>query len=162
QNTTASGAQTVTATNSAGGTATAAFTVTKDTTAPSGESAALTGGPWYTSASVPLALDWGSDAGSGLDSSTQVVERDSAALSNGSCGTFSGNGSTVTLTGGADTPVAGGHCYRYRIHVSDNVGNQSANSSSPADAKVDTSVPTVAVTVPSATGGAGDQHYVSG
>src|SRR5207247_10228661 len=77
----------------------------------------------------------------GLDSSTQVFERNSATISTGSCGTFSGSWSSVTLTGGADTTVANGNCYRYRVRVSDNVGNTSANSSSSADAKVDTSAP---------------------
>ena len=57
--TTASGSQTVTATNGAGSTATATFTVTNDTTAPTGQSAALSGGPWYTTLSVPLTLDNG-------------------------------------------------------------------------------------------------------
>src|SRR5207249_1499933 len=36
---------------------------------------------------------------------------------------------------------ASGNCYRYRVRVSDNFGNTSANSSSSADAKVDTSAP---------------------
>src|SRR5262249_25463411 len=93
------------------------------------------------SASVPLTVAWGTDAGSGLDSSTQVVERDSATLSGGSCGTFSGTWSSVTLTGGADTTVTSGSCYHYRLRVSHNVGNQSAISASSADAKVDPSAP---------------------
>src|SRR5581483_9214527 len=139
--TAASGSQTVTATNGAGGTATSTFTVTNDTTAPTGQSVALTGGPWYTTTSVPLTIGWGSDAGSGLDSSSQVVERDSATLTNGTCGTFSGTWSPVTLVGGADTTVTTGNCYRYRVRVSDNVGNASANSATTADAKVDTSAP---------------------
>src|SRR5207247_3236126 len=85
----------------------------------------------------------------GLDSSTQVFERNSATISTGSCGTFSGSWSSVTLTGGADTTVANGSCYRYRIRVSDNVGNTSANSSSSADAKVDTSAPSAPSLTPS-------------
>src|SRR5581483_7245263 len=139
--TAASGSQTVTSTNGAGGTATAAFTVTNDTTAPSGQTVALTGGPWYTTASVPLSISWGSDAASGLDSTTQVVERDSIPLSGGSCGTFGGSGASVTLVGGADTTVVSGTCYRYRVRVSDNVGNTSANSSVSGTAEVDTSAP---------------------
>ena len=139
--TSASGAQTVTATNGAGSTATSTFTVTKDVTAPTGQTADLAGGPWYTTLSVPLTLDNGSDAGSGLDNTSQVVERDTATLSNGSCGSFSGSWSAVTLSGGADTTVTSGNCYRYRIRISDNVGNTSSNSAATADAKVDTTAP---------------------
>src|SRR5206468_995580 len=109
-------------------------------TAPSGQSAALSGGPWYTSLSVPLTLDNGSDAGAGIDASSGLVERDSATLSSGTCGTFSGTWSTVTLSGGADTTVTSGNCYRYRLKISDNVANQ-ATTTQTADAKVDTSAP---------------------
>ncbi len=138
--TTASGAQTVTPYNGAGTTATTAFTVTKDATAPTGQSAALSGGPWYTTLSVPLTIGWGSDAGSGLDVSTETVQRDTATLTNGTCGTFPGTWTTVTLTGGADTTVTSGNCYRYRATVTDNVGNQTTTANT-ADAKVDTSAP---------------------
>ena len=127
----ASGSQTVTATNRASSTATATFTVTKDTTAPSGQSVDLSGGPWYTTLSVPLTIGWGTDSGSGLDSTTQVVERDSATLTNGTCDTFSGSWSAVTLVGGADTTVTSGNCYRYRVRITDNVGNTSTNSTRP-------------------------------
>ena len=72
----------------------------------------------------------------------RVVERDEAPLDNGdgTCGTFPGSWSTVTLVGGADTTVASGNCYRYRYPLSDNVGNQ-ATSGASATAKVDTSAP---------------------
>ena len=61
----------------------------------------------------------------------------------------------VTLVGGADTSVVDGNCYRYRVEVSDNVGNQSAPSAVSADAKIDTSAPTIDVTAPTpVTGGA--------
>jgi hypothetical protein len=143
QSTTASGPKTVTVTSGAGDTATATFTVTNDTTAPTGQSIALTGGPYYTATSVPLTLADGSDAGAGLDSTSGVVERDSAALGGGSCGAFSGSWSTVTLSGGADTTVTSGNCYRYRYTISDNVGNTSSPSAPSADAKVDTTAPAV-------------------
>src|SRR5207248_10665496 len=86
--TSASGAQTVTARNGSGLTATADFTVRPDTTGPTGESVALAGGPWYTAASVPLTLDGGTDGGAGVDASSGLVERSEAPLSAGVCGTF--------------------------------------------------------------------------
>ena len=138
--TSASGTQTVTSYNGASTTSSATFTVTKDTTAPTGASSALSGGPWYTTLSVPLTLGNGSDSGAGIDATSQIVERDSATLSNGNCGTFSGSWSAVTLAGGADTTVTSGNCYRYRLKISDNVANQ-ATTSATADAKVDTTAP---------------------
>src|SRR5439155_18058727 len=71
----------------------------------------------------------------------QLVERDSATLSNGSCGSFSGSWSSAALVAGADTSVSSGNCYRYRVRISDRVANQSAASSATADAKVDTTAP---------------------
>src|SRR5262249_26216987 len=69
------------------------------------------------------------------------VERDSVALTNGSCGAFTGAWTTVTLVGGADTTVTSGNCYRYRYSIADHVGNVSAPSPVSATAKVDTSAP---------------------
>src|SRR5207302_3589234 len=123
-------------------------TVTPDTTAPTGQTVALGGGTYYTTLSIPLTLGNGSDSGSGLDASSGIVERDSASLSGGSCGSFSGSWSTVNLVGGADTSVTTGHCYHYRYKISDNVGNQSSASSTTADAKVTTAFPSVSVTAP--------------
>src|SRR5205823_1100336 len=104
----ASGSKTVTSTDGAGLTNTSTFTVTPDTAAPTGESASLSGGPYYTSPSVPLTLANGSDAISGVDSASALIERDSAALSSGTCGSFSGTWTQVTLVGGADTTVVSG------------------------------------------------------
>ena len=122
-------------------TATASFTVTPDTTAPSGQTVALSNGPGYSTLSVPLVLGNGTDAGSGLNISSGSVERASATLSNGTCGTF-GSFAAVTLSGGADTTVASGSCYRYQYKAVDNVGNVSTASTPSADAKVDTTPPT--------------------
>src|SRR5262249_58869128 len=91
------GSTTIIATNGAGRSGSGSLTISAASTAPSGQSASLAGGPWYPTASVPLTIDWGSDGGSGLDSTTQVVERDSATLSGGSCGSFSGSWTAVTL-----------------------------------------------------------------
>ena len=127
--TTSPGAQSIVAEDQALQTSTATLTLTNDTTGPTGQSAMLSGGPGYSTLSVPLTLANGSDAGVGVDSSTGVVERASAAAANGSCGSF-GSYSVVTLTSGADTTVSTGNCYRYRYLISDLLGNQSASSDS--------------------------------
>ena len=159
--TSTSGAQTVTAHNTAGLTANTTFTLTPDTTAPTGQTINLSTGPWYTTPSIPLTIDTGTDTGAGIDNSTLAVERASATLTAGSCGTF-GSWSTVTLTGEADTTVVSGNCYRYRITISDNVGNTSSPSTASANAKIDTTAPSVAVTAPTAVTGTTNQYYQSG
>ena len=121
---------------------TASFTVTPDTAAPTGQTVALDGGPWFTSASVPLTIGTGTDAGAGVDTTRGVFERAAATLTNGSCGTF-GAFSAVTLSGGADTSVTSGNCYRYQYKATDKVGNVSTASAASSDAKVDTSAPTM-------------------
>src|SRR5204862_7470010 len=102
---TAPGTVSITATNQADLTASDTITISTDSTAPTGESVALSGGPYYTTASVPLTANWGSDAASWLDASSATVQRRSATLSNGTCGTRSGSFSTVTLVPGAATTV---------------------------------------------------------
>ncbi len=137
--TAASGSQNVTAQNNAGTTsANGPFTLSQDSTAPSGQTLSLVGGPYYTSTSVSLTAGDGSDSGSGLDTSSRVYERDSATLANGSCGAFSGSWTTVS---NPDTTVASGNCYRYRYSIADNVGNRSATVTASVDAKVDSSAP---------------------
>ncbi|TMK79966.1 MAG: hypothetical protein E6G45_02105 [Actinobacteria bacterium] len=136
----AAGAQTVTAHNNSGLSSTGSFTVSADTTPPSGQTIDNDGGPYYTTLSVPLTLNDGSDVGSGVDAASGIVERQSAALSNDSCVSWSG-WSAVGLVGNADTSVASGTCYRYRYSVSDNVGNLSSPSPASGIAKVDTSAP---------------------
>ena len=134
------------------------FTVTRDIAAPTGMSVALVGGPNYGSLSVPLTLNVGTDAASGVNGSSAVVERDAVALSSGACGSFTDAWAPVTLSGGADTSVASGNCYRYRYTVSDNVGN-SATSTNSGTAIVNTTVPTVAVAAPTEGSGASDQFW---
>ena len=84
----ASGAKTVTVTNGAGGTSTATFTITPDTTAPTGQTVDLAGGTWYTTASVPLTIGWGTDAGSGSTLRPRSCSATPATLTNGSCDTL--------------------------------------------------------------------------
>ncbi|HKP19173.1 MAG TPA: chitobiase/beta-hexosaminidase C-terminal domain-containing protein [Gaiellaceae bacterium] len=137
----APGAKTVTATNKTGLTATDTITISADSTAPTGPTAALSGGPWYSTTSVPLTIGTGTDSAAGIDSARTVAERASAPLANGTCGTF-GAFAAVTLSGGADTTVASANCYRYQVKATDNVGNVSAASTVTADAKVDATPPT--------------------
>ena len=135
------GSQTITGYNNANASSTASVAITADSSAPTGISASVTGG-YYTALSIAVTLNNGSDTGSGVDAPTAVVERDEAPLDNGdgSCDAFPGSWGTVTLSGGNDTTVAGGNCYRYRYLLSDRVGNQ-ATSGASATAKVDTSAP---------------------
>jgi hypothetical protein len=134
------------------------FTVTRDITPPTGMSVSPVGGPNYGSLSVPLTLNSGTDAGSGVNGSSGVVERDSVALTSGACGSFADAWAPVTLSGGADTSVASGNCYRYRYTISDNVGNSAASGAS-ATAVINTVVPTVALAAPTEVSGASDQFW---
>ncbi len=113
-----------------------------DTTAPSGGSITYTDG-YYTTTSVALTTSDGTDSGSGIDTTTRTVQRKSATLSAGSCGSY-GSFSTITPSGSypsyTDTTVSSGNCYQYRYQVSDVVGNQ-ATYTSTNTAKVDTAAP---------------------
>jgi hypothetical protein len=134
---TAPGDRSITATNGGGGTASATITVASDSTPPAGQSIDLVGGPWYTTASVGFTYGDGTDAGSGLDSSSRLIERADAPLVNGACGTWSSYSGSYTSP---DTTVQGGNCYRYRLTITDKVGNTSTPAVSTV-AKVDTTDP---------------------
>ena len=109
----------------------------------------VTGGATAT-LSVAVATDAGTDAGSGVDTGSLVVERQEADLDNGdgTCDAF-GSWTTVTLTAGADTGVVSGKCYRYRVRSSDLVGNE-ATSAASATVQVDTAAPGVTLDDPGA------------
>jgi Fn3 associated len=147
----ASGAQTVTAHNNAGLTSTSSFTITPDTSNPTGgaltvngtaatgagSSSYNSGGSW----TIGAIGDY-TDSGSGLASST--LTRQSATLSSsdgvaaGVCGGF---GAATTISSRA-TPIAqalgGPNCYLYTLTGIDNVGNTVSISTT---VKVDTSGP---------------------
>ncbi|HVM16160.1 MAG TPA: chitobiase/beta-hexosaminidase C-terminal domain-containing protein, partial [Gaiellaceae bacterium] len=130
----------VTGADRAGGTAQTTYTFTNDIAGPTVTAPTVTPG-YYTSLSVPVTLNGGSDgSGSGVDAGSSVVERDEVDLTNGTCGTFADTWTTLTLSGGNDTTVANGKCYRYRQKLSDNVGNQGTSTAS-ATARVDTTAP---------------------
>ena len=114
--------RTLTAADQATNTTTLVVPVVNDTTAPSVTAPTVTVG-YYTSLSVGVTLNGGSDGGSGLAAGSSVVQRDEVTLSGGNCGSFTGSWTNVTLTGGNDTTVQDGKCYQYREQLTDNVGN---------------------------------------
>ncbi|HVD10944.1 MAG TPA: hypothetical protein VNB88_09915, partial [Gaiellaceae bacterium] len=163
--TTEPGGQTITEEDLAQQQTQTTLTIKKDAAAPTGHSVTLggAGAPYYTTLSVPLTLVDGNDGtGSGLDTSTRLVERESGDLAADACTNWSGTWSTATLSGGADTNVLSGKCYRYRYKISDNVSNQSAASAVSAAAKVDTSAPAPAPTLTLSENPASANQHVSG
>src|SRR5439155_10830293 len=113
----------VTGADAAGNTtATSTLTFTNDSIAPSVTAPSVTAG-YYTTLSVPVTSNGGSDSRSGLASGSTQLQRDIANLTNGTCGSYSGSWTNVTLVGGSDTGVTNGHCYIYREQLTDNVGN---------------------------------------
>jgi hypothetical protein len=141
------GSKTVTATNNATLTNTGSFTVSSDTTNPTGGSITANGSAsqsYNTSGNISLSVTNFTDAGSGIASN--VVTRASATLTNGSCGSF--GGSTV-VGGSSDTGLASG-CYQYTLTGTDNVGNTATATS--AIVIVDTVAPSSALTFPTTSG----------
>ena len=107
---------------------------------PTGMSASVTAG-YFTSLSVRSRSPTAATQAQVSTPRRGIVERDEAPLDNGdgSCDAFPGSWATVTLSGGNDTTVVSGKCYRYRLKISDNVGNQGTPAGTSATAKVDTS-----------------------
>ncbi|WP_104089582.1 LamG domain-containing protein [Cryobacterium sp. N19] len=115
----------VTATNNASLTsASAAFTLTPDNTAPSGGTVTPPNGT-ITSSTTSIGFTTGTDFGAGL--STRLLQRASAALTGSTCGAYSTFATITNGTNPGSTPVSdtvsGGNCYRYQYVVADNVGN---------------------------------------
>ncbi|MEZ5100164.1 MAG: Ig-like domain-containing protein [Thermoleophilia bacterium] len=128
-----SGAKSVTATDAAGNTSPAAtFTLTPDSTLPSGSITYANGFLATTSVTIGTTSD---DGGSGV--ATTLIQRASALLTNGTCGTFGSFGGSITSP---DTTVANGACYQYRLLVTDNVGNV-ATLTSTSVVRIDTAAP---------------------
>ncbi|WP_426566602.1 beta strand repeat-containing protein [Angustibacter sp. McL0619] len=94
--------------------------------------------------SIGSRIDFAGDVGSGVSSS--VLSAQSAALTNGACGSF---GAPTTLVG---TPAQSGlatGCYRYTLTGTDRVGNASVLSTT---VQVDTTLPSQSLSLASATG----------
>ena len=134
----APGARTFTATNNAGlASATSAFTMTADTTAPTGAAVSYTNG--YPADTNPvITLTAPTDAGSGPDAAAAVLQRQQAALSAGTCGAYGGWTTIATGPGAThnDGTVTNGYCYKYRYTVYDKVDN-TATATSANELKVD-------------------------
>jgi PKD repeat protein len=142
----ASGAQTVTATNNAGVSASASFTVSPDTSAPTGgalningTSATAGGSTSYNiTGSYPIAIrtdysETQTTSQSGLRSSNLTLA--AASLNANVCGSF---GAPATIVGSPTQGEPTG-CYRYTLTGIDNVGNQTGVSTTVI---VDTTPPT--------------------
>ena len=97
--------------------------VTEDSTAPTGHSVTVTGGPVFNALSIPFVLGDGSDGGAGLNTASRSVTRQVASLTSGVCGSFSDDAFSVSSP---DTGVMSGNCYRYVFTIADRVGNVSA------------------------------------
>ncbi|GAA0798356.1 LamG-like jellyroll fold domain-containing protein [Spirilliplanes yamanashiensis] len=134
----APGTRTFTATNNAGlASATSSFTMTADTTAPTGAAVTYTNG-YPADLNPAITLTAATDAGAGLDAAAAVLQRQQAPLSAGTCGAY-GGWTTIATTPGTthnDATVTNGYCYRYRYTVADRVGN-TATATSINELKVD-------------------------
>ena len=131
-----SGSQTVTAHDAAGNTASDTFTVTPDTAAPTGGSVSYPDG-YDADGTVSITVDAGTDALSGVNAASGVVERRTSALVGGVCDPFVGAWSAVP---NPDT-VADNTCARYRYRVSDRVGNEAIYTLPTSTVKVDLTAP---------------------
>ena len=135
-----SGSQTVTAHDVAGNTASDTFMVTPDTAPPSGGSVDYPDG-YDADGVVTITLDAGSDALSGVNPASGVLERQTSALVGGTCDPFLGPWSAVTSP---DT-VPDSTCARYRYRVSDHVSNEATYAAPTSTVKVDLTAPETAI-----------------
>ncbi|MEP7167548.1 MAG: LamG-like jellyroll fold domain-containing protein [Candidatus Woesebacteria bacterium] len=116
-----------------------------DVSPPTGGSITYTDG-YYTATSVALTVNDGTDTGSGIDTSSRIIQRKFATLTSGTCGTY-GLFATITPTGSypnyTDTTVSSGFCYQYQYQVSDLATSPNqATYVGTSTAKIDTGLPT--------------------
>jgi hypothetical protein len=107
----------------AGNEATTSLSFVNDSAAPTSGTIAYTNG-YQPALSVPVTFTTGNDTGSNVAS--RQLQRQSASLSAGTCGTWGGfaNVGAVNPTSTyTDTAVANAMCYKYQYVVTDNVGN---------------------------------------
>ena len=129
------GSQTVVVTDTLGNATNDSFDIVRDANAPSGGSVSYVDG-YDVDGDVTVTTADGNDSGAGVDASAGVLERRTAALTNGSCAGFSGGWTTAT----SPDAVTSGLCAQYRYRVFDNVGNE-AIYTSPDVVEVDLTAP---------------------
>jgi len=135
------GLQTVGAISKSGGAASASFTATPDSAAPTGGSVTHVDGYW-TGTTVSVSHDKGADALSGVNIASGILEGATATLSAGACGAYGSFALAATNpTSPYSIAVTTGNCYKARYLISDNVGNQ-ATYLGAGTIKVDTGAPT--------------------
>ena len=139
-------------TDAAGNTSVFSGSLYDDSIPPGGGSVGATGltgsgGRYSRSTTLGVALNPGSDAGSGLATGARLLRASapldsSGAVANGACGTYG----SFTQVGGddpggsvADTVPDDGRCYRYAYAVPDHVGNVATYTS--PDIKVEATPP---------------------
>ena len=138
---------TVTATANSGSTNNTTRTCTLDTTAPTGGSASNTNG-YKTDTTIAVSVDPGTDSSSGMSTTDghYLLEYQSATLSGGSCGSYSGwSDAGVTENDTATNynfSSSNGNCYQFRYSSRDNVYNQ-ATFTGTDTTKVDSAVPSI-------------------
>ncbi|MEO5921125.1 MAG: LamG-like jellyroll fold domain-containing protein [Pseudolysinimonas sp.] len=116
--------------NSSGVSANSPFTLTVDSTAPTG-SAVSYASATTTNTTISVGFTTGTDATTGIG--TRLLQRASASLTGTTCGSFGAFATTSGGTNPASSPVAdvvtAGSCYMYQYVVADGVGNvQTAGS----------------------------------
>ncbi len=127
-------------TDNAGRTTNVPLVLTSDVAPPTGSSLSYANG-WSNAVSASITLNPGSDAGSGIGDIK--LERSVASNTSGACETFGQFNVVATspVSPYADTTIASANCYRYRLIITDRVGN--ATTVNPGTTlKVDTVAPT--------------------
>jgi hypothetical protein len=126
----------VTGRDVAGNSAQTTLTFINDITAPTSGTITYANG-YQPGLSVPVTFTTGTDSGAGI--ATRRLQRKSAPLIAGTCGTYTlfANLGTVNPTSiYTDTAVSNGKCYMYQYVVTDNVGN-SRTTTSASVSKID-------------------------
>lgn len=122
--TTTAPTEVVTGRDVAGNTVTTTLSFVNDSTAPTVGTVSYADG-YQAGKSVTVTFTGATDGGSGI--ATGQLQRASAPLTNGSCGTFTGFltvGPANPTSPYVDNLVTNGTCYQYRYAVTDKLGNQ--------------------------------------